>query len=616
LKLLRPLVFAALVLATVGAFFVTQHLKVSTPLINGSPAPAPAAFNPISGRICRSRGPEGWQLVDYRRVRFSFYLQHRADNVALYVVSERTGEIVATVAANRHMRLDVRNPDGDFSWNGREGNGSGPYAPDGTYYFRIALQQEGRTFDWTQTPFRIITVPPRPQVRSVHVTGESAVKGPAVIAPGAQTVTIHFTRGDYRSANIAIYRTDLAGIPRIVKSFGVNGERGTAVWDGLIRGRGAPAGTYLVGISVTDQACNPGRFPIVMPPAEGSTPDTGVTVRYLAAEPPLTPVGAGSHVQIPVQAQDAYQWNLWRVGRRKAVSGGQAAAPGAALRLTVPPLGAGLYELALHSGPHRAVVPLLASAQGRRAATRVLVVLPTLSWQGTNPVDDNGDGLPDTLAAGDRIQLNRPLVDGLPGGLSDQAALLAYLDAHHLPYQLTSDMALAMGTGPKLVGHTGVILNGDFTWVPARLSDALVAYAGNGGRVVSIGQSSLLRTVPVSSSTAGPPSPAATVNPFGARPGPHVNTAGSLITVISDPLGIFTLTGGALTGFPGYQVISPPGGRAASLAGVAATMPGVTGFRLGRGTVVDVGLDGFQRRLAHNSSAQELFTRLWQTLSG
>jgi hypothetical protein len=607
-------VFAALVLATVGAFFVTQHLKVSTPLINGSPRPAPAAFNPISGRICRGSGPEH-RLIDYRRVRFSFYLQHRADNVAVYVVSERTGEIVATVAEDRHMRLDVRNPDGDFRWNGREGDGDGPYAPDGTYYFRIALQQEGRTFDWTQTPFQIITLPPQPRVRSVHVTGERARSGPAVIAPGLQTATIHFTPGAYRNTNIVIYRTDLPGQARIVKRFGVSGSRGTAVWDGLIRGRPAPAGTYLVGITVTDQACNPGQFPIVMPPPPGTTPDTGVTVRYLAAPPPLTPLGAGSVARLPVEAHAGYRWVLWRSGARKPVSHGHAGPP-APLRLTIPPLGAGLYELSLRSGPHRALVPLLASAEGRRAAARVLVVLPTLSWQGSNPVDDDGDGTPDTLVAGDRIQLHRPLVDGLPRGLGSEAALLAYLDAHHLPYQLTSDVALATGVGPALPGHTGVILDGNFRWIPARLRTALFDYVGNGGRVVTIGQSSLLRTAPLGSATAGPPSAPAAADPFGARPGPHVSTAGELITVISDPLGIFSLTGGALTGFRGYQVISPPAGKIASLAGVTATMPGVTGFRVGRGEVVGVGLDGFQQSLAHNPSAQELFTRLWQTLSG
>ena len=36
--------FAALVVATVGAFFVTQHLKVTTPVIAGMSQPQP--FSP------------------------------------------------------------------------------------------------------------------------------------------------------------------------------------------------------------------------------------------------------------------------------------------------------------------------------------------------------------------------------------------------------------------------------------------------------------------------------------------------------------------------------------------------------------------------------------------
>ena len=43
-----------------------------------------------------------------------------------------------------------------------------------------------------------------------------------------------------------------------------------------------------------------------------------------------------------------------------------------------------------------------------------LVVLPALTWQGVNPVDDTGDGLPNTLRAGTPVALDRPLVDRSP----------------------------------------------------------------------------------------------------------------------------------------------------------------------------------------------------------
>ena len=59
------------------------------------------------------------------------------------------------------------------------------------------------------------------------------------------------------------------------------------------------------------------------------------------------------------------------------------------------------------------------------------------------------------------------LADGLPPGFADEAAFLAYLDKAHLPYDLTTDLALINGTGPKLAGHTGVVLAGQRAVDPA-----------------------------------------------------------------------------------------------------------------------------------------------------
>jgi hypothetical protein len=44
--------FAVLVAATIGAFFVTQHLKVATPLIQGFPAFVPGTINPVHPVRC------------------------------------------------------------------------------------------------------------------------------------------------------------------------------------------------------------------------------------------------------------------------------------------------------------------------------------------------------------------------------------------------------------------------------------------------------------------------------------------------------------------------------------------------------------------------------------
>lgn len=254
---LPSVAFATLAAATVAAFFVTQHLKVSTPLIAGFPAPDPAAINPIDGRVCDGR--------DHRFTRISFYLLSRADNVDVYVVNQ-AGDIVRTVAANHHMRLKVRNPDGDFSWDGREDNGH--VAPDGTYYFEVALRSQGRTVELTNTPVKVITVAPRPRVTGVS---------PSVAAAGTPVV-IHYSGGVPQGANVLLYRTEPNGAPRLVKVFGT-GNPQQATWDGRIHHAPAPAGTYLVGLRVTDAACNTGTYPAVLPPPRGGTPNAVITIR-------------------------------------------------------------------------------------------------------------------------------------------------------------------------------------------------------------------------------------------------------------------------------------------------------------------------------------------------
>jgi hypothetical protein len=251
--------FAVLVAATIAAFFVTQHLKVTTPLIQGFPRPVPGVIDPLHGVPCVA-GNSGSTTI-------SFYLQHRSDDVDVYVVDAATGEIVDTVASGRHMRRDVRHPDGVFHWNGRESDGS--VAPDGTYYFRVALLHQGRTIDLSTVPVKVKTVPPHPVVTSVS---------PAEIGGFGGRVTIRYAGNENRGGTILLYRLDLPGGPRLVKTFLTPWKGQKAVWDGTIGGRPAPAGTYLVGLEVTDAACDTGRFPARVPPASGTVAHDIVTV--------------------------------------------------------------------------------------------------------------------------------------------------------------------------------------------------------------------------------------------------------------------------------------------------------------------------------------------------
>jgi hypothetical protein len=608
-KRLNVAALATLVAATIAAFFFVQHLKVTTPFFSGSPRVDPSIINPVEGGVCRDTSG---RRVSFRRTQVSFYLVNRAGDVNMNVVNN-AAQIVRTVATNRYMpKFTPLHPDRSrrvFTWDGRED--SGLLAPDGTYYFQVTLISQDRTID-VGGPITVQTTPTHPDV--YYVT-------PQVVTDG-QTVTIHFRGNDGFRSEVLVYRTDLPGPPRLVDKFPtVFHPHGTVTWDGLIDGSPAPAGTYLIGLRTTNKACATTRFPIVLPPPPGTTSHAGVTVRYLAAQPPLVPVAAGSLASVYVDSRgQPYRWALALAGARAVIAHGTGRQ--FALGVRLPRKAPGLYVLSLQSGAHRTAVPLVASAPRLAHPPRILVVLPALTWQGLNPVDDvgtsiyDGDGLPNTLTAGVPIELNRVLADGLPAGLGDEAGLLTYLDKEHLGYDLTTDLGLIEGVGPALSAYRGVVLAGSERWLPQPLIDALRSYVQHGGNVLSLGIDSLLRGVTVQNGEALHPTAPAAVDALGARPGPLVPHTTQLITVTKDDLGIFTTTPGAIQGYSSYQPfdsVAAEGGPA-SAAGATTSAPAIVGYRLGNGTVVEIGLVGFGSSLRNNVDAQELISRLWQVL--
>lgn len=589
--------FGALVVATVAAFFVTQHLKVTTPLIAGIHAPSPGVINPRSGTVCGTG--------DHRRTKISFYLLYRADDVDVYV-TDQSGTVIRTLASGRHMRRGVRNPDGNYYWNGREDNGT--IAPDGTYFIEVALIHQGRTVILSSPagplPVKVKTTAPRPVVRSVS---------PHLIPDGAQPVTIHYSGNEQRGGTVRIYRTDLPGAPRLVKSFPTPWKGQSATWNGKIDRRPAPAGTYLVGLDVSDAACNTGHFPRTIPPARGSSPQAGVTVRYLAAQPPLEPVAAGSAALVYVDSRHRpYRWSLRRAGARKPLASGSS--DQVQLQIPLPGGRAGLYELTVRSGPHATTVPLVASAP---TDAHALVVLPALTWQALNPVDDTGDGIPATLESASAIDIARPLANGLPSGFADESALLAYLDASRRSYQLTTDLGLISGTGPALAGHATVVLAGSERWLPASLASALRSYVTDGGHVLSLGIDSLRRQVTIRGGRAVDPVGPSKSDVLDGQPGAVVTNNSDLIVAGQDGLGIFQGTSGTLQGYRSYQPVSvAPPAQLLSEAGAKPGAPSIVGYQLGRGAVVDVALPGFGTSLAGNVDARELVSRIWKVFRG
>ena len=121
--------FAVLAVATVGAFFITQHLKVTTPLISAVSPPTAPVIVPDSG----SGGCRDSTSV-------SFYLLHQADNVDVYVVDARD-RVVRTLATNVAMGRKQRVA---FTW---KGVADGASARPGKYNFRVVLVHQRRTID-------------------------------------------------------------------------------------------------------------------------------------------------------------------------------------------------------------------------------------------------------------------------------------------------------------------------------------------------------------------------------------------------------------------------------------------------------------------------------------
>ena len=264
---LGTIAFGTLVLATIAAFFITQAIKVETPLINGDPMPFPAGIDPLYAHTCWAAGPHNTRVrVSYRAARFSFYLQHRPDYVDVSVISQR-GKIVRTVAKRRYMRTYSRYPDGTFSWNGREDDGA--LAPDGVYYFRIKLLQQDQTFT-PNKPLEVLTVRPHPVVTSVT---------PAVIGRGGNMdVTIAYTGTDAYGGTVTIYRLR-HGDAQPVERFATKRHHTNAVWDGKIGRRPAPVGVYLIGLDVTNQVCTTGQFPSSLKRPALTAPQAIVDVR-------------------------------------------------------------------------------------------------------------------------------------------------------------------------------------------------------------------------------------------------------------------------------------------------------------------------------------------------
>ena len=395
---LAAAVFVLLVGATIGAFFAAQALKRQAPLLRYRASTE--AFS-----------PNGDGVKDRAEIRFKL---PEAAEVTVTILDE-DGGTVRRIATNEYRGEGEQS----FTWDGRSGENL--FAPEDTYRVRVGLRDEGRAATLPHE-VKLDLTPPRPQIRAP----EAPANRPIVIdGVRRRTATVQVAR-PARKPVFSVWRTD-GGKPReVVERLPAMGARG-GEWNGRIDGTLAPAGTYLIAVNAQDRAGNSGTAPRHLPPPEkgDAAGGVGVLVRPVAIAPPLSPVAPGTRTGIGIDTGGRrYSWSLRRPDGER-VARGQSRATRLSLPVPDGPAGALVLTVRTHGQTARAVVPVSAPR-----ARPILVVLPALTWQGRNDVDDDGDGLPDSLAREREARVQRPFAGGrLPLGFkSNEAKLLAYLD--------------------------------------------------------------------------------------------------------------------------------------------------------------------------------------------
>jgi hypothetical protein len=130
-RLLVPVLFAALVLATLAAFVIAQRLKRTGLVLDRV-------------KVTHVFTPNRNGIKD--RARFRFRLT-RPDEADVQVVN-RKDDIVRTIATDRPLRSYHYYV---FHWSGR--TDSGTPAPRGKYRIRVVLREQGRTIVPDKTIF-------------------------------------------------------------------------------------------------------------------------------------------------------------------------------------------------------------------------------------------------------------------------------------------------------------------------------------------------------------------------------------------------------------------------------------------------------------------------------
>jgi flagellar hook assembly protein FlgD len=594
-------VFGVLVVATFGAFFLAQRLKN-----------APPVLGEIGVRPFFS--PNGDGRFDVTRITFRV---KETDDITVAVI-DSAGDEVRELVSSRHVHAGelIR-----LKWNGR--TDAGRRAPDGRYRYRITLRHQGRSVKLA-TSVRLDTTPPRPRVTSV---GPHHEFGPEILPqPDGSDAVVHLQAPGVRPV-IRVFKTG-PGPTRLVR---VDDQLADGAkewrWNGTTEdGRPVSPGTYVVTLETRDRAGNRGfslaldRHGLPISTYGGKLPGHGgITVRYLGVLPPYLPTTAGDELDVNVDARgQPWRWSLRRVGTNQSTPSRRKTS--ARVRLHAPGKESGVYLMRVNTATHATTVPVAVQSRDQHS---VLVVLPVMTWQGRNSLDDDGDGLPNLLDRGVGVKLDRVYAgEGLPAGFATrEAPLLAWLDRNHHRYDITTDVALAMNRGPRLQGHKGVILPSDVRWLPRSLQQRLRRFVRDGGAAASFGIDSLRRQVTISSrGRLVAPTPQATTDLFGARLHPPERlSAPSNIVVKNDEIEFFAGTAGSFGPFSSIQEADSLGAAPVASAVTEdppSSLPILAASHLGKGLVFRFPLPELPVKAASGDpDTTALLNRTWTLLS-
>jgi flagellar hook assembly protein FlgD len=626
------IVFGVLIVATVAAFFVAQRLKNQ---------PAVLQMSREYGGFTRVFSPNGDGRRDTFTVRF---MLKRATPVTVEIVDEdgiRVATLTENQPAERYKRITLR-------WDGRDDEGNPQ--PHGRYRLKFVLPEEGRSVVWASS-FELNRIRPKPKVRRIAADGTRQRNAPAVLPTVDGKPIVAELQLDGWRPKARVVRTSpgadevVARLPVEVTERARGGTRiggrvksirGEARWDGTTDdGRPAPPGTYVIQVCVQEAAqiegCGPTAGPDGMPRAEPSgrmRGRGGVTVRRVGVQTSPVPVEAGERLTFFVDARgERYRWTLRRVGTDRPVSSGSATRP--VLRIDPRSRRGAAYRLTVVAGGERVDVPAFVNGAPERP---VLVVLPAITWQGLNPLDDDGDGLANRLQSTDgdsatRIRTSRVFGTLPPAYASDVEPAIEWLVRHRKRFEITTDLALALQSGPddrehgpQLEGHSGVLLVGEARWTTPDAAERMRTFVGDGGKVAVLDPASLHRSVELGGSVSRGqrlegPGPFDPSDAFGIVSRGAVRLDGPLVGD-RDEIDLFAGTDGRFDGYPtGWPAESLGDGKPVASAVDGSDHRVIVAMRLGKGLVIRTGLPTFAARLSDDPDTSELMESTWRRLS-